>query len=197
MPGGGTDTVQTSLASYTLGADVENLTYTGAGNFTGTGNALDNIITGGVGSDVLNGGDGNDILNGGLGADAMNGGAGNDTFVVDNVGDTVTEAVGGGTDLVQTSLASYVLAANVENLTYTGAGNFTGTGNALANTITGGGGNDVLNGGAGADQLVGEPATTLTLSMLPRTWWSRGRVAVRIPCRRRWPASPWVPMSRT
>ncbi|WP_032831733.1 calcium-binding protein, partial [Pseudomonas sp. GM78] len=153
--GGGTDTVQTSLASYTLGADVENLTYTGAGNFTGTGNALDNIITGGVGSDVLNGGDGNDTLNGGLGADAMNGGAGNDTFVVDNVGDAVTEAVGGGTDLVQTSLANYLLAANVENLTYTGAGNFTGTGNALANTITGGVGNDVLNGGTGADQLLG------------------------------------------
>ena len=156
VAGGGTDTVQTSLASYTLGADVENLTYTGAGNFTGTGNALDNIITGGVG---------NDTLNGGLGADAMNGGAGNDTFVVDNVGDTVTEAVGGGTDLVQTSLANYLLAANVENLTYTGAGNFTGTGNALANTITGGGGNDVLNGGAGADQLVGELATTPTSSM--------------------------------
>ncbi|WP_160108763.1 peroxidase family protein [Pseudomonas izuensis] len=153
--GGGTDTVQTALASYTLGANLENLTYIGAGNFTGTGNALANTLTGGVGNDVLNGGDGNDILNGGLGADVMNGGAGNDTFVVDNVGDTVTEAVGGGTDLVQTSLASYLLAANVENLTYTGAGNFTGTGNALANTITGGVGNDVLNGGAGADRLVG------------------------------------------
>ncbi|WCM49899.1 heme peroxidase [Pseudomonas sp. WJP1] len=153
--GGGTDTVQTTLASYTLGANVENLTYTGAGNFTGTGNTLANTLTGGVGSDVLNGGDGNDVLNGGLGADVMNGGAGNDTFVVDNVGDTVTEALGGGTDLVQTTLASYLLAANVENLTYTGAGNFTGTGNALANTLTGGVGNDVLNGGAGADRLVG------------------------------------------
>ncbi|EJN32944.1 heme peroxidase family protein,putative calcium-binding protein, partial [Pseudomonas sp. GM78] len=153
--GGGTDLVQTTLASYVLGANVENLTFTGAGNFTGTGNTLANSITGGAGNDTLSGGDGNDILSGGLGADAMNGGAGNDTFVVDNVGDSVTEAVGGGTDLVQTTLASYVLGANVENLTYTGAGNFTGTGNALANTITGGGGNDVLNGGAGADQLVG------------------------------------------
>ncbi|KPH02758.1 hypothetical protein AEQ67_00010, partial [Pseudomonas sp. RIT-PI-q] len=112
VAGGGTDTVQTSLASYTLGGNVENLTYTGAGNFTGTGNALANIITGGVGNDVLNGGDGNDTLNGGLGADVMNGGAGNDTFVVDNVGDTVTEALGGGTDLVQTSLTNYLLGAN-------------------------------------------------------------------------------------
>ncbi|WP_130904697.1 peroxidase family protein [Pseudomonas sp. Sample_22] len=152
---GGTDLVQTSLASYVLGANLENLAYTSAGSFTGTGNALANIITGGVGNDVLSGGDGNDTLNGGLGADAMNGGAGNDTFVVDNVGDSVTEALGGGTDLVQTSLASYLLGANVENLTYTGAGNFTGTGNALANTLTGGVGNDILDGGAGADQMAG------------------------------------------
>ena len=34
----GTDTVRTSLASYTLGADVEGLIYTGTGAFTGTGN---------------------------------------------------------------------------------------------------------------------------------------------------------------
>jgi Ca2+-binding RTX toxin-like protein len=152
---GGTDLVQTSLASYLLGANFENLAYTGAGSFTGTGNALANIITGGVGNDVLSGGDGNDTLNGGLGADAMNGGAGNDTFVVDNVGDSVTEALGSGTDLVQTSLASYLLGANIENLTYTGSGNFTGTGNALANTLTGGVGNDILDGGAGADQMAG------------------------------------------
>jgi hypothetical protein len=36
-------------ASYTLSANVENMTFTGVGN-TGTGNALDNIITGGVGT---------------------------------------------------------------------------------------------------------------------------------------------------
>ena len=47
--GAGTDTVQTALASYTLGAaNVENLTFTGSGNFAGTGNALDNVITGGA-----------------------------------------------------------------------------------------------------------------------------------------------------
>jgi Ca2+-binding RTX toxin-like protein len=78
---------------------------------------------------VLNGEDGNDVLNGGLGADTLNGGAGNDTFVVDNLGDTVIEAAGGGVDLVQTSLASYVLGNEVENLTYTGSANFSGTGN--------------------------------------------------------------------
>ena len=32
------------------------------------------------------------MLDGGAGADTMTGGAGNDTYVVDNAGDTVTEA---------------------------------------------------------------------------------------------------------
>ncbi|MGO7536914.1 hypothetical protein AB9E20_34115, partial [Rhizobium leguminosarum] len=44
---------------------------------------------------------------------------------------------------------------NVENLIYTGSASFTGTGNALANTIIGGAGNDLLDGGAGNDTLNG------------------------------------------
>lgn len=119
--------------------------------FGGIGN---DILNGGDDPDFLNGEDGNDTLNGGLGADAMNGGAGNDTFLVDNAGDTVTEALNGGTDQVQTSLASYTLGANVENLTYTGSSAFTGTGNALANTLTGG------------------PATTCSTAVrVPTAWW--------------------------
>ncbi|MEA1648893.1 hypothetical protein UAJ10_07660 [Nitrospirillum sp. BR 11164] len=144
--GAGTDEVRTTLASYTLGANVENLTYTGGGNFSGTGNGLGNVITGGGGGDVLDGG---------AGADTLVGGAGNDTYLVDDAGDVVTEAAGAGTDEVRTTLASYTLGANVENLTYTGGGNFSGTGNGLGNVITGGGGADVLDGGAGADTLVG------------------------------------------
>jgi Ca2+-binding RTX toxin-like protein len=85
----------------------------------------------------------------------MSGGAGNDTYAVDDAGDTITEAAGAGTDTVKTSLASYTLTANVENLTFTGAGNFAGTGNTLANTITGGGGSDTLDGSSGNDKLLG------------------------------------------
>ncbi|QJQ09910.1 heme peroxidase [Pseudomonas putida] len=143
---GGTDLVQTGLATYTLGANVENLTYTGSSSFTGTGNALANTLTGGAA---------NDVLNGGAGADRLVGGVGNDTYVVDNAGDVVVEATGAGTDTVRTTLASYTMAANVELLTFTGAGNFTGTGNGLANTLNGAAGNDTLNGDGGNDILNG------------------------------------------
>ncbi|MDH1263226.1 peroxidase family protein [Pseudomonas sp. GD03944] len=151
----GSDLVRTALGSYTLGANVEHLTYTGSGNFVGVGNGLDNVITGGIGNDVLSGAGGNDTLAGGAGNDVMMGGTGNDTYEVDGSGDLVVESAGEGTDLVRTALGAYTLANNVENLTYTGTGDFTGVGNALANILVGGIGNDNLNGGSGNDTLEG------------------------------------------
>ena len=52
----------------------------------------------------------------------MDGGIGDDTYFVDNVGDTVVEAVAEGTDVVRASI-SHALAANVENLILTGSAN--------------------------------------------------------------------------
>ncbi len=173
LPGEGIDTVLSALASYTLGADVDNLSYTGTVRFTGTGNALANVITGGAAGDTLSGGDGNDILNGlagndtlnggagndtlngGGGSDTMNGGAGDDLYEVNATGDSVNEGGNAGTDTVRTTLATYALSNNVENLTFVGTGAFNGTGNALANIITGGAGGDVLSGQGGADLLIG------------------------------------------
>ena len=117
----------------------------GSGNDTLIGDALVNNLNGGVGNDTLDGGLGNDTLVGGLG---------DDTYIA-NQGDTLTEAAGGGTDSVFTASNAFTLANNVENLTFTGVGNFTGTGNGVDNVITGGSGIDVLSGGGGADTLIG------------------------------------------
>ena len=88
--GEGTDTVQSSL-SYTLGADVENLTLTGVASLYGVGNSDGNVLTGNGAANFLVGLAGNDTLDGGAGADGMMGGTGNDMYVVDSAGDFVVE----------------------------------------------------------------------------------------------------------
>lgn len=155
LPGGGVDTVRASVAVGALGANIENLALTGSAALNGTGNDLDNAITGNAAANTLTGLAGNDLLNGGAGADTMIGGIGNDIYVVDNAADQVVEAVNAGTDLVQSSVSIAALAANVENLTLTGAGAINGTGNALDNVITGNGAANTLNGAAGNDTLIG------------------------------------------
>lgn len=205
--GEGVDTVYSTI-SWTLGANVENLTFTGYASLTGRGNGLANVMRGGNGSDTLHGlggddklyggaggdflygGDGNDTLDGGdgndtlkggagndillggagndwleggAGADTMIGGAGNDTYIVNDVTDILIERPGEGTDTARATV-SYVLAAEVENLTLEGNSALSGTGNASANVIRGNaadnilrgmGGDDTLHGNAGDDWLDG------------------------------------------
>jgi Ca2+-binding RTX toxin-like protein len=145
-PGEGTDTIRTTLAQYSLAAtpDVENLAYIGTRSFSGIGNAANNSIVGGAGADTLDGG---------AGADTLAGGAGNDRFSVDDVGDRVTDTA--GIDTVLTALAGFTLGATLEHPVFTGSGDFAGTGNTLANRVTGGAGNDVLLGLGGNDTLIG------------------------------------------
>ena len=125
---------------------------TAAGDvFTGLG-ANDNL-SGKGGNDELYGGDGDDVISGGSGNDIMDGGAGNDLILVEEAGDTVVG--GAGTDEVRTTLLTYTIGSDVENLGYLGNSAFTGTGNALANVMAGDGGNDALSGLNGDDFLYG------------------------------------------
>ncbi len=116
-------------------------------------------LAGTAGNDDIRGFAGDDVLNGGGGADAMQGGAGNDLYIVDNAGDVVIEAPGGGADAIYSSV-SYALnnVSEVENLSTldwnsTAALNLTG--NALANYMIGNAGVNILDGKGGADILVG------------------------------------------
>jgi Ca2+-binding RTX toxin-like protein len=131
--------------------NVENLTLLGTGDF---------IATGDNGANVLTGNSGHNVLEGHGGKDTMVGGLGNDTYGVDMVGETVTEGLNAGIDLVR-STVSYVLGANLEQLLLLGAANLAGTGNALANTITGNDGDNSLNGAGGNDTYVGSGGNDL------------------------------------
>lgn len=119
------------------------------------GGAGDDMLGGMAGNDTLSGGAGNDLLDGGEGDDRLSGGRGDDLYVIDSLGDTISENVAAGYDTVRTTLASYILADNVEQLQFTGDGAFSGRGNALANTIQGGGGADRIDGAGGSDVLWG------------------------------------------
>ncbi|ULA61950.1 MAG: hypothetical protein LZF60_380162 [Nitrospira sp.] len=133
LAGEGVDTIQSSV-TYTLSANVENLTLSGTSAINGTGNGLDNVMAGNSA------------------ANRLTGGAGNDTYVI-GTGDTVVEAANAGIDTVQSSV-THTLAANVENLTLTGAGAINGTGNALNNILVGNNAANTLAGGAGDDTYV-------------------------------------------
>ncbi|WP_457092805.1 calcium-binding protein [Microvirga sp. P5_D2] len=116
----------------------------------------DNLI-GSAKGDFMESYAGNDHLDGGSGADTLHGGSGNDTYIVDNSADRVAEAVGGGYDIVETSV-NFALAedSEVEVLrARAGAWSLSLIGNHFANQITGTSGNDLLDGKAGIDTLIG------------------------------------------
>lgn len=142
--GGGYDTVHASV-SWLLGVNLEELTLIGGAAINATGNTLiANVLRGNVAANVLDGK---------AGADAIASGAGDDTYIVDDAGDTTVETANGGLKL-QASI-SWLLAANVENLTLTGTAAINATGNTLANVLTGNAAANILNGGGGVDTLAG------------------------------------------
>jgi len=162
----GTDTVK-SFVNWTLGANLENLTLTGADNLSGTGNELDNVITGNSGNNSLYGGGGNDKLYGMAGDDSLwvniqadsnssnyllDGGAVNDSLWINiqgaNNGVTSSLAGGSGVDSLWVNIQ--------ENSNYATCLLDGGTdSDSLWVNIQGNnsGGTFTLNGGTGNDSL--------------------------------------------
>jgi Ca2+-binding RTX toxin-like protein len=106
-------------------------------------------ITGTAGNDSLSGTPGDDTLDGGAGIDTMNGGLGDDTYIV-TAGDVLSDT--GGVDTVSSNI-SWALADGFENLTLTGTGNISATGNNAANVLTGNSGNNFFNPRGGDDTI--------------------------------------------
>jgi Ca2+-binding RTX toxin-like protein len=133
-----------------------NLAGLAVGNDT-TGTAASEVIAGTAWADVLRGLEGDDLIKGGSGADLMVGGPGDDIFEVDNVGDAVMEQAGEGHDTIISNLNFYSLGGtpNVEELIFTGIGNFTGVGGSGDDKLKGGNGDDTLIGNGGSDILDG------------------------------------------
>ncbi len=170
-PRSGTDKVFTTLASYTLPENVEDLSFSGAISHTGIGNTLGNEFFGSTGQDTFYGLGGNDRFHSLGGGDLCHGGKGGDTYFLET-GDSAIELPDEGFDQIAGQFDSYTLPDNVEGLGDSGNGTGVITGNELDNLITvysqpgrtvlGLGGNDrlvnmmgnnTLDGGEGDDRL--------------------------------------------
>jgi hypothetical protein len=140
----GTDTVRTTLAGYTLGSNLENLAFIGAGNFKGTGNVRSNLISGRGGDDTLDGKEGNDRLIGANGRDTLAGGDGNDTLE----GGSGRDRLAGGAG------ADVLFGREFNDRLDGGAGHDALDGGSGQDTLIGGVGNDMIDGGSGNDTAI-------------------------------------------
>ena len=151
------------------------------------GTSGDNSILAGNGDNIVYGGDGNDQINGGMGADLLygeggddtfvdhtgldysdvfNGGLGNDTFVADGVdwyAGNVFDLSTGFHSYNSTQYAQFVSIENIEIRNSGDTSNETLIGNADANRLSAGNGNNEIRGNGGNDTLLGNGGDDLLI----------------------------------
>ena len=157
------------------------------------GRGGDDVLWGQGLGDTLSGGDGNDILRGGGGNDSMVGGQGDDQAIIEQSGDVFVENPGEGLDTAWITVQGWTLPVNVEigrlagtatllrgssggqalvanplfgGILLAGDGPDTLYGSTLADTLDGGGGDDVLRAGPGLICCAAAPAMTVTSSRI-------------------------------
>ena len=168
--GSGKDKLHGGLGDDDLsGGDGKDKLYGEDGDDDVTGGAGDDFVYGGKGDDYLYAGTGNDSVDGGIGDDLIVGGdgPGNDQYKGGAGSDTVsyTGALSGITvNLLKGSASSSDNGNSAEigtdklnNIENVIGGNHDDTliGNALANKVNGGDGDDLIIGGMGNDLLIG------------------------------------------
>ncbi|ALA57586.1 calcium-binding protein [Nitrospira moscoviensis] len=195
----GTDSVR-STVSYSLSANVENLTLTGLASINGTGNALNNDLRGNEAANVLDGGAGDDSLMGFGGADTYLFGRGSGRDIVFDSGtageiDTIqlapdvnpsdvgvyrreyglVLAIAGTMDEI--TLASFFDAPGYDQKqvrfndgTVWNNAELRARALTVGGTITGTIGDDQLTGSAGHDVLIGQAGNDVLTGGLGNDW---------------------------
>lgn len=176
VTGGGLDSITNSgviTGDIDVGNDADRLTNTGTitgnillgagsdrydgakGRLSGTvsGGDGEDTILGGIDDDVITGDAGNDTLRGGVGQDELNGGTGFDTADYSDKTTSVVVTLD-GTYAVAVDVGGIEEDSirNIERIIGSSVGDIL-TGDRFANTFSGRGGNDFLDGGAGIDTL--------------------------------------------
>jgi Ca2+-binding RTX toxin-like protein len=168
--------------SLALQGTAQNTGITGIDTLSGfqnlQGSVFNDTLTGDATENVLSGGDGDDTLNPGANTggtvDLLDGGAGSDTASFAGYTANVTASLNDATDGIATvGGVQIAVLRNIENLTG-GDGNDVLTGNANANVIDGGLGDDVLNGGAGLDTVSFGGTTGVTVDLSVQTAQNTG-----------------------
>lgn len=173
----GNDTVRASV-DFVLTSDLERLEIIGSVGRVGTGSRFGDTLIGGGGDDTLRGSGGNDVMDGGSGDDndLLHGGDGDDQLFSSGGDDTLVG--GSGLDSLTLFTSSLAVGWNVNLSAGTavlgdfraltlrsietvegGSGNDTIAGNAVANLLFGGLGDDSISGGGGDDTLAGSGGT--------------------------------------